>query len=1062
MKLVPNSLVFGLLFAIAIGSTFSESVAQQTQTDVYFANQIWPGNGGPIENGAMVVVDGFITAIGPRDEISIPGAAQRHDFGSQVLIPGIVLAQTSLGGVQTEERTLTPQIRALDGFDFFAKRETLIENGITTVQVSPARVRLMPGIGGVVKLTGENLTDRILQEEESLQIVLTAASRQPPRIYEPAVGPVSEDRPISATRPQVATLSASMATLRQIFKAAAAGETAGDEILEAVAGIMESEKPIRIAASTAPEIRGAISLAKEHGVKIILTDCEGLETFVDLFSDWKETVAGVVLTANVPRSITNPTLEQIEAQKEPWTFARELLDAGIPIAIAPRQATSLTSTMFVAGQFMRDGLSHAELLSAVTHASASMMGVDDYVGSLAEGRHADFVVLSGKPFGMHSRVRGTFVGGEPLFERQMSPATTIVSADRVYVGDGKYLDNAQVVVKGHTVRGVGSNVSAPAEANLRQFKNAVIVPGFVDMGTGLGLGGPLSGKITLATKLGEQLYPDDPTIEYARENGITTALLAGTGATASPVVAFKLGKDARVIGDPVAIKFRLSGATATAIASAEKQLAAGKKYVDSWKKYDKDLAEYKEKVKTEAAKPKPKTDAKKDEKKTESKDSESKKPEPKKDSDKKKEKEKDEKKDKPKPEEKKDADKDKDKDKEDEKKKKKKPLPDPITGTWEGELDVERLPPQFRKITIELELAEDGTVTGEIGMMRQTVEISSGTYDRDSRELSMTIERRGQEVTISGELNADGDFEGSMEMGRMGEVNVTASRTVDKSKKPEPEEDEKDEEEKKDEDEEEKKEKPEKKDKPAEGDKDKEKPVEKEKPAEKDKKDAEKKPEAKDADKKEAEKKDDKSAVKKEEKKPTLKEPKKPRTVEALEPYKALFAKKIPALVETRELFTIKEAAKLFTEKYGIRTVMVGADALAREPGALADYDVSVVAGPRLSVAVPKQLEATNLPQLLANERLPFAFQSSGTTGSGQLPGAIQYSVSQGLSTIDALNGLTSSPAKMLSDKLTFGSIAAGNDADLVVLSGPPFEFSTQILAVMIDGVWVYERKEEK
>lgn len=329
---------------------------------------------------------------------------------------------------------------------------------------------------------GDDLTDRILQEQESLQIVLTAASRQPPRIYEPAVGPVSEDRPVSTTRPQVATLSASMATLRQIFKAATAGET-DDEIIEAVASIVASKKPIRIAASTTPEIRGAVSLAKEFGLKIILTDCVGLEPFEGMFDDWKESVTGVVLTANVPSSISNPTLEQIELQKEPWTFARELLDAGIPVAIAPQQSTSLTSSMYVAGQFMRDGLSPSELLSALTHSPASMMGVEDHVGSLAKGKHADFVVLSGKPFAMHSRVRATYVGGKALFERSMSPATTVVSAGRVYVGDGKYLEDAQVIVKGHTVRGVGSNVSAPAEANIRQFKDAVIVPGFVDMGT---------------------------------------------------------------------------------------------------------------------------------------------------------------------------------------------------------------------------------------------------------------------------------------------------------------------------------------------------------------------------------------------------------------------------------------------------------------------------------------------------------------------------------------------------------------------------------------------------
>ena len=88
MKLVSNSLVFGLLFAFAIGSTFSESFARQTtRTDVYFADQIWPGDGETIENGAMVVVDGVITAIGPREEVSIPGVAKRHDFGAQVLIP---------------------------------------------------------------------------------------------------------------------------------------------------------------------------------------------------------------------------------------------------------------------------------------------------------------------------------------------------------------------------------------------------------------------------------------------------------------------------------------------------------------------------------------------------------------------------------------------------------------------------------------------------------------------------------------------------------------------------------------------------------------------------------------------------------------------------------------------------------------------------------------------------------------------------------------------------------------------------------------------------------------
>ena len=44
---------------------------------------------------------------------------------------------------------------------------------------------------------------------------------------------------------------------------------------------------------------------------------------------------------------------------------------------------------------------------------------------------------------------------------------------------------------------------------LKDFADAVIVPGYVDLGSGLGIGGTLGGRISLDTKLGEQIYGDD-------------------------------------------------------------------------------------------------------------------------------------------------------------------------------------------------------------------------------------------------------------------------------------------------------------------------------------------------------------------------------------------------------------------------------------------------------------------------------------------------------------------------------------------------------------------------
>jgi imidazolonepropionase-like amidohydrolase len=78
------------------------------------------------------------------------------------------------------------------------------------------------------------------------------------------------------------------------------------------------------------------------------------------------------------------------------------------------------------------------------------------------------------------------------------------------------------------------------------------------------------------------------------------------------------------------------------------------------------------------------------------------------------------------------------------------------------------------------------------------------------------------------------------------------------------------------------------------------------------------------------------------------------------------------------------------------------------------------------------------------------------------LPLAVQYAVHHGLGSDDALTGLTSSPAKFLSIDKWVGTLGVGKDADLVVLSGPPFELSTRVLAVMIDGQWVYEEGNDR
>jgi imidazolonepropionase-like amidohydrolase len=65
---------------------------------------------------------------------------------------------------------------------------------------------------------------------------------------------------------------------------------------------------------------------------------------------------------------------------------------------------------------VRTGMSREKALEALTLAGARMLGLDERVGSLDRGKDADFVILSGDPFSVYTRVLETWVEGRKLFD----------------------------------------------------------------------------------------------------------------------------------------------------------------------------------------------------------------------------------------------------------------------------------------------------------------------------------------------------------------------------------------------------------------------------------------------------------------------------------------------------------------------------------------------------------------------------------------------------------------------------------------------------------------------
>lgn len=85
---------------------------------------------------------------------------------------------------------------------------------------------------------------------------------------------------------------------------------------------------------------------------------------------------------------------------------------------------------------------------------------------------------------------------------------------------------------------------------------------------------------------------------------------------------------------------------------------------------------------------------------------------------------------------------------------------------------------------------------------------------------------------------------------------------------------------------------------------------------------------------------------------------------------------------------------------------------------------------------------------------IPFALSSHGAESQeARLPRQAGYAMRGGLDFESALEAVTIQPARMLGVEGRVGSIEVGKDADLVLWNGPPFEPSSRIVGVLVDGV---------
>ncbi|MCK6476613.1 MAG: amidohydrolase family protein [Phycisphaerales bacterium] len=109
---------------------------------------------------------------------------------------------------------------------------------------------------------------------------------------------------------------------------------------------------------------------------------------------------------------------KLEAADLSMETGAELVRAGVTMAYHTDDwITDSRLFLRMAALGVRAGLPRDAALRAVTLAGAQLLDLQDRIGSLEPGKDADFIVLSGDPLSVYTKIEQTWVEGELVFDR---------------------------------------------------------------------------------------------------------------------------------------------------------------------------------------------------------------------------------------------------------------------------------------------------------------------------------------------------------------------------------------------------------------------------------------------------------------------------------------------------------------------------------------------------------------------------------------------------------------------------------------------------------------------
>lgn len=542
-----------------------------------------------IENGRLLVSKGKIVAVGPADEVDLPGRAQVIDVKGKVIIPGLVDTHSHLGVASRpheasnsdgNEKTGPVQavVRALDSVNVMDPGfQMALAGGLTTANIMPGSGNVIGGQTVYVKLRGRTIEEMQIKADGVLGGLKMANGENPKRYGTRNLAPQTRMKVAALQRTEFMKARDYMRKWQRYRSKVADGDKDAtppdtDLTMEPLVEVLQGKRTVHFHTHRADDILTVLRLKREFGFELVIQ--HGTEGYK---------VIREIAAAKVPVSMT--IVDSPGGKAEVVDFIEacglELTAAGVPVHVnTDDPVTESRFFLRTASATVRGGLDTGNALKTITLNPAQAMHLGHRVGSLEAGKDADFVVLSGEPFSIYTRVLQTWIEGEKLFDlshdtqrlyqtggfplagrveipkqanlvaaskpvarpaqpAKRKPATTddkrfAIYAGRVHTVSDGTVENGVVYVEDGKIAYAGPRGPFNLPPGVPVLTAAEVTPGLIDTHTAVPLAGEYN--ITADQDLDERTNPNqadlrvldafnpsEPLLQFLLEQGVTVA-----------------------------------------------------------------------------------------------------------------------------------------------------------------------------------------------------------------------------------------------------------------------------------------------------------------------------------------------------------------------------------------------------------------------------------------------------------------------------------------------------------------------------------------------------------